>query len=60
MVMRSLPYIGIARMHMAGVPPEKISYVVEKAVEARKAGCSDEEIKKVIAKARARAKIKTL
>lgn len=47
-----LPYIGIARMHELGIPDEKISYVINKAIEARKAGLPESEVEEVIKKAR--------
>ena len=49
---RSLPYIGIARMLQQGVSEKRVSYIVQKAAEAAGRGCSDEEIERVIKKAR--------
>jgi hypothetical protein len=43
---RSIPYIGIARMHYDNVPKEAISSVVDVAFTAAAECLSDEEILK--------------
>ncbi len=50
---RSLPYIGISRMTEQGVPKERIGYVVQKGIDAFKAGKSDKETEVLIREAAA-------
>jgi uncharacterized protein (DUF1778 family) len=45
---RSIPYIGIARMHDNNVPQEVISSVVDVAFKAAAEGLSDEEILRLV------------